>query len=87
MAEFIARPGDTVLGRIRETYGRLPQVEIDRLLEEFERVNQRPAGNIMANEMYILPKSTYYRDQVGKGSGLMNSLRLSLLGQPIEIKL
>ena len=68
MAEFIARPGDTVLGRIRETYGRLPQVEIDRLLEEFERVNQRPAGNIMANEMYILPKSTYYRDQVGEGT-------------------
>ena len=69
MAEFIARPGDTVLGRIRETYGRLPQVEIDRLLEEFERVNQRPAGNIMANEMYILPKSTYYRDQVGERMG------------------
>ena len=69
MAEFIARPGDTVLGRIRETYGRLPQVEIDRLLEEFERVNQRPAGNIMANEMYILPKSTYYRDQVGERFG------------------
>jgi len=69
MAEFIAKPGDTVLGRIRETYGRLPQVEIDRLLEEFERANQRPAGNIMANEMYILPTSTYYRDQVGERFG------------------
>ena len=69
MAEFIAKPGDTVLGRIRETYGRLPQVEIDRLLKEFERVNQSPAGNIMANQMYILPKSTYYRDQVGERMG------------------
>ena len=39
------------------------------MLEEFERVNQRPAGNIITNEMYILPKSTYYRDQVGERMG------------------
>lgn len=69
MVDFTATPGDTVLGKIRETYGRLPQVEINRLLEEFERINQRPAGNILANEVYVLPKSTYYRDQVGESFG------------------
>tara|TARA_R110000824_G_scaffold381735_1_gene574613 strand:+ start:101 stop:2461 length:2361 start_codon:yes stop_codon:yes gene_type:complete len=69
MVDFTATPGDTVLGKIRETYGRLPQVEINRLLEEFERINQRPAGNILANEVYVLPKSTYYRDQVGERFG------------------
>ena len=86
MAEFIARPGDTVLGRIRETYGRLPQVEIDRLLEEFERVNQSPAGNIMANQMYILPKSTYYRDQVGERMGPDELLKVISAGSAYRNK-
>jgi len=66
---FAATPGDTVLGTIRNTYGRLPQVEIDRMLEEFERLNKRPARDIKAGEHYILPSSTWHRGQVGERFG------------------
>ena len=55
---FAASPGDTVLGTIRNTFGNLPQVEIDRMLEEFELLNKRPAGDIKAGQHYILPSST-----------------------------
>ena len=66
---FAASPGDTVLGTIRNTFGNLPQVEIDRMLEEFERLNKRPAGDIKSGEHYILPSSTWHRDRVGARFG------------------
>lgn len=66
---FAASPGDTVLGTIRNTFGNLPQVEIDRMLEEFERLNKRPAGDIKSGEHYILPSSTWHRDRVGERFG------------------
>ena len=66
---FAASPGDTVLGTIRNTFGNLPQVEIDRMIEEFERLNKRKAGDIKAGEHYILPSSTWHRDRVGARFG------------------
>jgi hypothetical protein len=67
--DYTARPGDTVLGIINNTYGKLPQVEKDRMLEEFEYLNKRKAGDIKAYETYLIPTSTYYRDQVGERFG------------------
>ena len=66
---FFPRRGDTVLGTIRSTFGRLPQVELDRMLQEFERINQRPAEDIKAGLAYVLPGTTYHRDQVGERFG------------------
>ena len=66
---FAASPGDTVLGTIRNTFGNLPQVEIDRMIEEFETLNKRKAGDIKAGEHYILPSSTWHRDRVGERFG------------------
>jgi hypothetical protein len=66
---FFPGRGDTVLGTIRSTFGRLPQVELDRMLEEFERINKRPPGDIKAGLAYVLPGTTYHRDQVGERFG------------------
>ena len=67
--DYTAQPGDTVLGIINNTYGRLPQAEKNRMLEEFEYLNRRKAGDIKAYETYLIPTSTYYRDQVGERFG------------------
>ena len=68
--DYTAQPGDTVLGIFNNIYGsRLPQVEKDRMLREFEFLNKRKAGDIKAHETYLIPTSTYYRDQVGERFG------------------
>ena len=68
--DYTAQPGDTVLGIFNNIYGsRLPQVEKDRMIEEFESLNKRKAGDIKAHETYLIPTSTYYRDQVGERFG------------------
>ena len=75
--DYTAQPGDTVLGIINNTYGRLPQVEKDRMLDEFEYLNKRKAGDIKAYETYLIPTSTYYKDQVGERFGpdeLLNAI-------------
>ena len=68
--DYTAQPGDTVLGIFNNIYGsRLPQVEKDRMLREFEFLNKRKAGDIKAHETYLIPTSTYYRGQVGERFG------------------
>jgi hypothetical protein len=67
--DYTAQPGDTVLGIFNNIYGRLPQVEKNRMIEEFEFLNKRPAGDIKAHETYLIPTSNYYRDQVGERFG------------------